>query len=101
MDALLTREQFRRAAFERDGYRCVLCHDGATEVHHIMERRLFADGGYYLNNAASVCNPCHMRCEQTLVSVEEVREAAGIREVVLPDHLYRDQRYDKWGNPLS
>ena len=100
MDVLLTREQFRRSAFERDGYHCVLCHADATEVHHIMERRLFADGGYYLNNAASVCNPCHLRCEQTLVSVEEVREAAGIREAVLPDHLYRDQRYDKWGNPI-
>src|SRR2546427_594126 len=100
MDALLTREPFRRSAFERDGYRCVLCHAVATAVHHLMERRLFADGGYDLNNAASVCRPCHLRCEQTLVSVEEVREAAGIREAVLPDHLYRDQRYDTWGNPI-
>lgn len=66
-----------------------------------MERRLFSDGGYYLQNGASVCGPCHLKCESTDISVEEVREAVGITEIVLPPHLYRDQRYDKWGNPIN
>lgn len=114
MSRLLTRDEFREAVFERDNYRCVLCNvsgpspraftgsrsEAKLDAHHILERRLWPDGGYYLDNGASVCEPCHMRCEQTLVSVEEVREAAKITGVVLPPHLYRDQKYDKWGNPV-
>jgi hypothetical protein len=41
-----------------------------------------------------------MLCEQTVISVEDVRVAAGITKIVLPDHLYPDHVYDKWGNPL-
>jgi len=29
-----------------------------------------------------------------------LREKCGIKEVILPPHLYRDQDYDKWGNPI-
>lgn len=111
---LLTREQFREAVFERDGYRCVVC--GASpddnvyvtyiDAHHIMERRLFFDGGYYLNNGATVCSGdmpgrgCHLKAEQTLISCEKLREKCGITNTILPEHLYRDQKYDKWGNPV-
>jgi len=74
------------------------------DAHHIMERRLFRApnelGGYFLNNGASVCERCHLYCEQTIYTTEEVRAAASITQVILPQHLYSDQRYDKWGNPL-
>jgi len=96
-DVLLPREQFRELCFARDGHACVLCGQPAADAHHIIERRLFPDGGYYLGNAASVCPACHIRCEQTVVSVEDVREAAGIRSVILPPHVYRDEGpYTKW-----
>lgn len=98
MCKLLTRDDFRNAVFERDGHKCVLCGDPAVDAHHILERRLFADGGYYLYNGASVCGQCHIKCEETTISVENVRDAAGIRKVMLPEHLYYDLRYDKWGN---
>jgi hypothetical protein len=66
-----------------------------------MERRLFQDGGYYLDNGATLCDPtCHMKAEATELSVEDVRRMAKITAVVLPDHLYPDTRYDKWGNPI-
>jgi hypothetical protein len=65
-----------------------------------MERRLFPDGGYYLDNGASVCGPCHILAEQTRISPEILRKDAGIERVILPPHLYSDQPYDKWGNPL-
>jgi len=97
---LLTRDQFRAAVFDRDGRRCVLCGSPGVDAHHIVERRLFADGGYYLDNGATVCGQCHIRCEQTLVSCEELRERCGIPRAVIPEHLYSDQRIDKWGNPI-
>lgn len=97
---LLTRDDFREAVFQRDGHACVLCGDPAQDAHHIMERRLFPDGGYYLDNGASVCGPCHIACEETRIDVETVREKAGIARVMLPPHLYPDQPYDKWGNPV-
>jgi hypothetical protein len=98
MSILLTRNQFRESVFERDGNKCVLCEKPAVDAHHVLERRLWPDGGYYLNNGVSLCEEHHLACERTLVSPEQAREAAGITEVSLPPHLYRDETYDKWGN---
>lgn len=97
---VLERREFDRLVRERDGGRCVVCGAPAKDAHHIIERRLFADGGYHLDNGASVCAEHHMACETTEISVEAIREAAGITRKVLPDHLYHDQPYDKWGNPI-
>ena len=97
---LLTRDAFREGVFARDGKRCVVCSDDGQDAHHILERRLFDDGGYYLDNGATVCEGHHMEAEQTVISCEFLREAAGIERLVIPDHLYADQVYDKWGNPI-
>lgn len=97
---LLSRDEFRESVFQRDNHQCVLCGAPAQDAHHIMERRLFPDGGYFLDNGASVCGPCHILCEQTIVSVEEVREKIGSTRPVLPPHLYWDVVYDKWGNVI-
>lgn len=101
MDAkLLSRDHFRDAVFTRDAHQCVFCPAPAVDAHHILERRLFDDGGYYVDNGASVCGKHHLLCEQTVVSVEYVRQACHITKVVLPDHLYDDAIYDKWGNEI-
>lgn len=97
---LLTRDQFREGVFARDGHRCVFCNEPAQDAHHILERRLWTDGGYYLENGASVCGAHHLACEQTTISVEDVRAAAGITRKHVPEHLYADHVYDKWGNPV-
>ena len=101
---LLSREDFRNAVFARDEHKCVLCGASATEAHHIIERRLFTadheQGGYFLNNGASVCNPCHILCEQTVVGVDQVRDACGITKIVIPSYMYDDAQYDKWGNVI-
>lgn len=97
---LLTRDEFRRQVFERDGGRCVICAAPGVDAHHIIERRLFDDGGYYLDNGATLCAACHVRAEMTVLTCTEIRRAAGIAPIVLPAHLYPDQEYDKWGNPL-
>jgi len=99
---LLTRDKFREGVFARDGHKCVFCEKPAVDAHHIMERRLFVAeherGGYMLDNGASVCEEHHLACERTEISVEEVLEACRIPKRVLPDHLYDDFEYDKWGN---
>lgn len=94
------RDAAREACFARDGGKCVICGAQAQDAHHILERRLWPDGGYVLDNLASVCGPCHLMCEQTLYSVEMVREAAGITKIVVPPHMYADECYDKWGNTV-
>lgn len=96
---LLSREAFREGVFARDQHKCVFCGTPAVDAHHIIERRLWSDGGYYIDNGASVCTPCHLKCEMTVISVEEVREACGITKPIIPDHLYEDPM-DKWGNPI-
>ncbi len=102
MGTLLDRDTFREGVFDRDGHKCVICGEPAQDAHHIMERKLFPDGGYYLNNGASLCGKHHLEAEMTTLSVEDVRSAAKIPESkkVLPPAFYEDQRYDKWGNPI-
>lgn len=98
MAKLLTRDEFRNATFNRDKHICVNCGNAGQDAHHILERRLFDDGGYYLDNGATLCGPCHIKAEETVLSPEHLRTVCGIATVVLPSHLYRDQVYDKWGN---
>jgi hypothetical protein len=97
---LMSRDEFRRAVFARDRNRCVVCGSPAQDAHHIVERRLWPDGGYYLDNGASVCGPHHLMAESTELSCGDLRAACGIARVVLPPHLYADEEVDKWGNPV-
>lgn len=100
MSKLLTRDEFRNAVFARDSSKCVICGEKAVDAHHILERRLFPDGGYYLNNGASLCERHHLEAESTELSASKIRELCGIKDIILPPHLYSDQFYDKWGNPI-
>lgn len=95
---LLTRENFRESVFERDNDKCVNCGAPGVDAHHILDRKLFGDGGYYLDNGATLCEPCHILAEQTLISCDELRRLANITSIILPEHFYLDQEYDKWGN---
>ncbi len=95
---LLTRDEFRNNVFERDNHLCIICGDKAKDAHHIMERRLFQDGGYYLDNGASLCQKHHIEAEQTILSTERIREVLHIKKAILPDDYYSDVVYDKWGN---
>jgi hypothetical protein len=104
---LLSRDEFREAVKARDGHRCVRCGRREDEVrldaHHIIERRLWPDGGYYVDNGATLCDngtdtSCHMLAEKTELTVEKIRELAGITRKIVPPHMYGDVVYDKWGN---
>ena len=97
---ILNRDDFRNAVFERDGHRCVICKEPAVDAHHIIERRLFLNGGYFLENGASLCEKHHLEAEMTTLDCDAIRAAAGIVSVILPDHFYSDVEYDKWGNEI-
>lgn len=102
---LLTRDEFRESVFARDGHRCVFCGkraedtpEGKLDAHHIVERRLWSDFGYYLENGVTVCEEHHLACERTVISVEECREQAGITKIIVPDQFYPEQPITKWGD---
>ena len=63
---LLTREEFKKQVFAKtNGKCCVLgCSCEAVDAHHIMDRKLWKDGGYYLSNGAALCSKHHLDAEQ-------------------------------------
>jgi hypothetical protein len=94
----LSRESFKEKVFERDGHKCVVCGDKAVDAHHLIDRSLWDDGGYYLDNGVSLCADHHIEAETTAISCTELREKAGIGHTLMPDHFYLDEEYDHWGN---
>lgn len=94
---LLTRDAFRRAVFERDKYRCVNCNRPAIDAHHIIERALWDDEGYYVDNGASLCEDCHKLAEKDILLPDDIRILAGINTIILPSNLDPAKQYTKWG----
>ncbi len=101
MEKLITRDDFRNGVFKRDNYKCVVCGEPAVDAHHILDRKLFDDGGYYLNNGASLCEKDHIKAEKCEISCEEIRKLAKINCVVLPSNLYIENTYNKWGKVMG
>lgn len=99
-EKLLTRDQFREGVFARDNHKCVICGQPGQDAHHIIERRLWSDGGYYLSNGATLCGEHHIQAETTDLSCDEIRESAKIAIVALPDGYYKDHEYTKWGDVI-
>lgn len=97
---LLSREAWKEAVFKRDKYACVMCGKKAVDAHHLIERKLFTDGGYYIDNGASVCEDCHWGAEKTDISAQTLRDKAKIQNVVLPPQFNSEGVYDKWGNEI-
>lgn len=100
----MSNKNIKEKVFERDGHKCIVCgrSDLPLDAHHIIERRLWEDGGWYLDNLATLCDNgkegCHYKAEQTKITVDEILSILGIVKPLLPEDMYEDQRYDKWGN---
>jgi len=71
-----------------------------VDAHHLIERKLWADGGYYVSNGASLCAAHHLDAEATLISCDDLRRLCGIEHIHLPDHFCPGDPIDKWGDPL-
>lgn len=100
-EPLLSRRDFTALTLSSHRGRCVFCADRAVDAHHILDRKLFNDGGYYRSNGAPLCTRHHWDCEITVLGVDQVRAAAGVAQILLPGSLNAGgflARYDKWGN---
>ena len=99
-ERLLSRDEFRKTILERSRGKCVFCGDFAVDAHHILDRKLFSDGGYYNSNGVAVCEPCHIKCERTDIPVEEIRATCHISLYKLPEGIEKGVKVDKWGNEI-
>lgn len=104
---LLTRTEFREAVMARSGYFCCVpgCVNPAEDAHHIIERRLWPDGGYYVENGAAVCDVDgtghHRDCENNLILPDQLREWCEITQVALPPDWDDTLTYNKWGDVVN
>lgn len=58
------RENFRTAVFARDNHKCIICGDiDNLNAHHITDRNEMPNGGYVVENGASLCPECHKIAE--------------------------------------
>lgn len=96
---LLSRNEFREAVLSRDKGMCVVCHQPAVDAHHIIDRSLWADEGYYLPNGASLCADHHLQAEQTVISCDQLWAATGAGKM-LPPQYDKDEVIDHWGNQI-
>lgn len=97
---LLSRRDFREQARDRDNDTCIVpwCDEPVDDVHHIIERSLWSDGGYYLRNAASVCNPHHQRAEENLIPPHAFWRWLAV-DPLTPESY--DTAINKWGDSLD
>jgi hypothetical protein len=105
---LLTRENFRKLVFERDNHQCVVCNaigevcqNTTLDAHHIIDRKCFEDGGYYLNNGVSLCSKHHLSAENGEFLPDQLREFAKISQKVLPTGFDPEKCYNKWGDIIN
>lgn len=70
MNNLLTREEFKKQVFAKTNGKCCVpdCTCDAVDAHHIMDRKLWNDGGYYLSNGASLCAKHHLDAEKGIIT---------------------------------
>jgi len=103
MATLLTRDEFRNICLERDKHECRVCgevHD--LSVHHILERKLWEDGGYYEHNGVTLCPKCHLLAEGCFIMPHELWSLLGyeVDDDVYPEGFELNIDYDKWGQEV-
>lgn len=107
---LKTREEFRNEVLKRDNFKCVICKKNGVfdneiitnlEVHHIIDRKQFTDGGYYVDNGVSLCSEHHIESENGTIGCQTLRDKAGIKNIVLPEEFDDTLDYNKWGEPIA
>lgn len=98
---ILSRDEFRESVFKRDSYKCVVCGNDAVDAHHILDRSLFVDGGYYIDNGVSLCTKHHIEAETGVISPNYLRYKANIEYIILPQSFDETLEYNKWGESIA
>lgn len=98
---LLSRRRFRENCLTRDRSRCVIpwCTESADEVHHIIERSIWPNGGYYERNGASVCNRHHQVAERNDIPPQAFWQWIGVEPLVPEEYDTFD--INKWGDEFE
>ena len=98
---LLTREEFKKQVFTRTNGKCCVpdCSCDAVDAHHIMDRKLWNDGGYYISNGAALCEKHHLDAERGIITPMQCLTYMNINlhDIRTPDKLiekYEDKEYD-------
>ncbi len=98
------RQKFRDEVFSRDNNNCIVpwCNRNADDAHHIIERKLWENGGYIPENGASVCNHHHRYAEENHIPPQAFYMWAGIGidEIKLPKRI-RTKDINKWGDEFE
>lgn len=105
----MTRQDFRERCTERDNKECTvpICPhtvtsdpDESGEVHHILERKLWEEGGYIPDNGATVCNFHHRLAETDIIPPQAFWRWIEVEEPPLPQGI-DSMHVDKWGESLE
>lgn len=111
-NTLLSREKFKELGFKRTEQKCCIpgCTHIAEDAHHIMDRKLWKDSGYYLSNCAPVCYEHHKDCENGLYTPYQLMKFCNIdiKYLQKPDkidwltyeeykELFMNEMINKWG----
>jgi hypothetical protein len=111
MSNLLTREEFKKQVFSKTNGKCCVpnCNCDAVDAHHIMDRKLFTNGGYYLANGAALCAKHHLDAEKGTITPLECLHYMKLTfgEYPIPDkigltkeeylELFCNGKLNKWG----
>lgn len=102
-DPLLTREEFKKQVFARTDGKCCIpgCSCKAVDAHHIMDRKLWSDGGYYLSNGAALCEKHHLDAEHGNITPMQCLTYMNINlhDIRTPDKLiekYEDKKHPEY-----
>lgn len=95
------RKKFAEEVTRRDKGKCVICGDSGVDVHHIIDRHLFSDGGYNIDNGVLLCSTCHLSAESGEFDCQDLRNCAGITNIVIPDLIPYIGNMDRFGAQRS
>lgn len=105
MEKLLNREDFKKQVFERQNGKCLMCDSEAVDAHHILDRKLFKNGGYYLNNGVALCSKHHLDAENSVDGFlpHNFYDMLGICEIPFPENFKNEIKskiFNKWGEEM-
>lgn len=93
------RKQIVEKVFAYDNNKCVVCKEKAVDAHHLLNRKLWDDGGYHLHNLVSLCSEHHLDAETNQILPDDLRKL-GTRDLKLPPGFSHKEQYDTWGNTI-
>lgn len=96
------RKKFRKECKDRDSHTCIVpwCSKSVDDVHHIIERSEWSNGGYLPKNGASVCNKHHKYAERNHIPPQAFWLWLDITNPVLPED-YTTHQVNKWGEEFE